>query len=181
MAPRARPVSGVFPFNRDIWIFYLVKVELQAAPYAPETATATYGQLKGWKWFPWPHYTLADLTLLKKYVIILKKGIFFQKWKRSALNYHKMELQLNTVPQKIILQGAYAPKGKEVAARRLSVAQTGVKVWTLDFFKNLCYNRIDTLKIFRAESLRSAAEHPPTGNRRSYASLRNNSICRFFK
>ena len=36
-----------------------------------------------------------------------------------------MELQLNTVPPKVSSQESCVPKGEEVAARRLSVAQTG--------------------------------------------------------
>ena len=61
-----------------------------------------------------------------------------------------MELQLNTVPPKVILQRDDVPKGKSMRARRLSVAQTGTEKCRFDFFKKLCYNRIDTLKIFRA-------------------------------
>ena len=151
-APRARPVSGVFPFNRDIWIFFLLKAKRICAQFFP-ICLSLRCQLAS-------RASAAGLTLLKKYVIILKKRHFFPKVKRSALNYHKMELQLNTVPPKVILQGAYVPIDKEVAARRLSVAQTGTEKCRFDFFKNLCYNRIDTLKIFRHMLCRPGQRDP---------------------
>jgi hypothetical protein len=92
----------------------------------------------------------CKLDFIKKICYNIKKNLNFPKVKRSASNYHKMELQLNTVPPKVSSQRPYVPKEHNHAARRLSVAQTGVKKWRFDFFKKLCYNRIDTLKIFRA-------------------------------
>ena len=133
----------MFPFNRDIWIFFLLKAKRICAQFFP-ICLSLRCQLAS-------RASAAGLTLLKKYVIILKKRHFFPKVKRSALNYSEMELQLNTVPPKVSSQERCVPKGKEkVRARRLSVAQTGTKKCRFDFFKNLCYNRIDTLKIFRA-------------------------------
>ena len=117
----------------------------------------------------------SDLfDFIKKICYNIKKSLFFQKWKEVRWTTTKWSYSSIQFRRRLVLKRVVFQKGASMRARRLSVAQTGTYGCKLDFFKNLCYNRIDTLKIFRAGIRRP-------GTIRTYAFLSNNSICRFFK
>ena len=111
------------------------------------------------------HYILVDLTLLKKYVIILKKGFFSKSEKKCVeLPQNGATAQYSSV-ESYSSEGICSKREYKCGLGGWALRRPGQRSCRFDFFKNLCYNRIDTLKIFRASIRRPRML-------RSYAPLR---------